>query len=544
MKHLLLNILNLCLSLTSVTNAKQFTVGLYQNNISFLKSKVLNISDPLHEEYAQYLTIDEINSIVSPSEENRTKVSDWLLSHNISILEDYGDAFKCEANDEEILHLFSGNPNLIPNELDNIIHLVEGINVSVPLRRKKNNKYNSNNVDDRNSGRESIFRLYNIKDNIDMSDASAVAVEYGGQSGFDWNDLEQSDLGNNAKWRNITNIVGNNLFADDETQLDVQMLAINSNNLDVWFWDSDNWLYTFAVDLMNKKNSPNVVSMSWGWAETQQCQITDCAGVTSEQYVERVNNEYVKLAARGVTILVSSGDSGAPGRTNLMCDNSDNTVNAVFPGSSPWVTSVGATYVLESSNKINWETIYVNNMDILQVMNIVTNNPDVGWTSGGGINNYTIRKKDAKWQDEVVSNYLNSKIPLPIYFNPNGRGYPDISVIGHSCPTVMNGEYNSLDGTSCSAPVMGSIVARLNQYQKLRNKPRLGFLNPLLYSMDASVFTDIVEGDNWSTEDMECMNRTDGGSDWGYKASKGWDPVYGLGTPNVEKILDWLNKNI
>ena len=72
----------------------------------------------------------------------------------------------------------------------------------------------------------------------------------------------------------------------------------------------------------------------------------------------------------------------------------------------------------------------------------------------------------------------------------------------------------------------------------------IGFLNPLLYSMDSSVFTDIVEGDNWSTEDMECMNRTDGGSDWGYKAGKGWDPVYGLGTPNVEKILDWLNKNI
>ena len=67
-----------------------------------------------------------------------------------------------------------------------------------------------------------------------------------------------------------------------------------------------------------------------------------CDNITSQQYVSRVNAEYMKLALRGLTIMVSSGDSGAPGRTNLDCDDDSDTVHAVFPGSSPWVTSVGA----------------------------------------------------------------------------------------------------------------------------------------------------------------------------------------------------------
>ena len=61
--------------------------------------------------------------------------------------------------------------------------------------------------------------------------------------------------------------------------------------------------------------------------------------MTSEQYVQRSNTEFLKIAARGVSIIVASGDAGSPGRTGEGCQNG---INAVFPGSSPWVTSVGA----------------------------------------------------------------------------------------------------------------------------------------------------------------------------------------------------------
>lgn len=53
--------------------------------------------------------------------------------------------------------------------------------------------------------------------------------------------------------------------------------------------------------------------MSWGWPEPQQCQdgVGNCSlGWTSEQYVARVNTEYMKIVARGITLVAASGDQG------------------------------------------------------------------------------------------------------------------------------------------------------------------------------------------------------------------------------------------
>ena len=69
-----------------------------------------------------------------------------------------------------------------------------------------------------------------------------------------------------------------------------------------------------------------------------------------------------------------------------------------------------------------------------------------------------------------------------------------------------------------------------------KGKPKLGFVNPVLYKM-ASTFKDITVGNNWCTE-MQCCN-----SSFGYEAAKGWDPVTGLGTPNFGKMAEWLDAN-
>ena len=41
-----------------------------------------------------------------------------------------------------------------------------------------------------------------------------------------------------------------------------------------------------------------------------------------------------------------------------------------------------------------------------------------------------------------------------------------------------------------------------------------------------------------------CPTRQDGGSDFGYLASNGWDPVTGLGTPNIGLMKEWLDHNL
>ena len=161
---------------------------------------------------------------------------------------------------------------------------------------------------------------------------------------------------NMLRSNNVSNVVGTDSFPDTETQLDLQMEALIANSSDLWFWDDNGWLLSFATNFFNTKKVPLVISMSWGWAEDKQCDITSCGNRTSQEYVDRVNMEYVKIGLRGVSILTASGDAGAPGRTSESCDES-RPVNPVMPGSSPWITSVSATFVNSSSNKVNWKSL-------------------------------------------------------------------------------------------------------------------------------------------------------------------------------------------
>ena len=66
------------------------------------------------------------------------------------------------------------------------------------------------------------------------------------------------------------------------------------------------------------------------------------------KYIDRVNMEIIKLGLMGKTIVVSSGDTGAP---DLNC-NKKYPLNPIYPASSPWVTSVGATFI-KGENKSN-----------------------------------------------------------------------------------------------------------------------------------------------------------------------------------------------
>ena len=64
-----------------------------------------------------------------------------------------------------------------------------------------------------------------------------------------------------------------------------------------------------------------------------------------------------------------------------------------------------------------------------------------------------------------------------------------------------------------------------------------------MHDSNPEIFKDITVGNNWCTEQMCCDTKDSGGSDFGFQASKGYDPVYGLGTPNVNLMKEWLDKN-
>ncbi|KFQ29592.1 Tripeptidyl-peptidase 1, partial [Merops nubicus] len=82
--------------------------------------------------------------------------------------------------------------------------------------------------------------------------------------------------------------------------------------------------------LSNMSSLPWVHSVSYG----------DDEDSLSRAYMERVNVEFMKAAARGLTILFASGDDGAGCRK---VPSGNHTFRPSFPASSPYVTTVGGT---------------------------------------------------------------------------------------------------------------------------------------------------------------------------------------------------------
>ena len=390
-----------------------------------------------------------------------------------------------------------------------------------------------------------MISLYNITHNTVNKNVSICAVEYQHAGGFNADDLFiQQELNDQPK-NNITNIVGLNEGMMLESQLDVQMMSQVAQGGDIWFWQGEEWLYTFAVNFLNSSKIPDILSMSWGWSAKEQCSggLGLCPGnMTSEEYVTRVNTEYIKMGLRGVSVTVSSGDAGAAGRTNENCAPDSlgiSNVNPAFPGSSPYITSVSATYIVPSNKKVVWKTPLCKKWGCASGnKELPCNFNSTGWTTGGGF--AIFNETRPIWQNKEVEKYLNSKAKMPEKFQRNGRGYPDVSALGHNCPVVVGGVPMGEDGTSCSSPVFASIIGLLNDYQISKGKSKLGFVNPLLYKMysdNPKIFNNIKEGNNWCTE-MMCCNST-----FGYESWEGWDPVTGLGTPNVGLMIEWLDRN-
>jgi subtilase family serine protease len=73
--------------------------------------------------------------------------------------------------------------------------------------------------------------------------------------------------------------------------------------------------------VQNSVNGPWTWSLSYGWPEEWQCLDIDGATVAQcpvgydyKQYINATNVELQKLGTIGVTVLVSSGDDGTPGK--------------------------------------------------------------------------------------------------------------------------------------------------------------------------------------------------------------------------------------
>ncbi|KAF4627954.1 hypothetical protein G7Y89_g10196 [Cudoniella acicularis] len=168
---------------------------------------------------------------------------------------------------------------------------------------------------------------------------------------------------------------------------------------------------------------PNTVSISYGDDEV----------TVPLDYATSTCNLFSQLGARGVSVLVASGDSGV-GSTCTMNGKAQFTTS--FPAGCPWVTTVGGT---------------------------TGTSPEGAWSDGGGGFSEVFGRPS--YQDAVVSSWLtNDKTHSGVaqYFNSSGRAYPDISGQSVNFLVMILGSASGVSGTSASTPTVASVIQLLN----------------------------------------------------------------------------------
>jgi len=223
-------------------------------------------------------------------------------------------------------------------------------------------------------------------------------------------------------------------------------------------------------------------------------------------YARRVCNGFAALGARGVSVIFASGDYGV-GKTGFCFSNAGNKTEMflpTFPATCPYVTSVGAT------ENFSPEVA-------------VSDKGPGGFFSGGGFSNYF---STPKWQQAQINRYLQFLGPQKYngLYNRTGRGFPDVSAQGAKYVIAWQQSFLTVGGTSAAAPTFASVIALLNDYSMSLGGPSLGYLNPWLYSQGFRGLNDIISGSSGG------CNTT------GFSATRGWDPVTGLGTPDFPKL--------
>jgi len=397
---------------------------------------------------------------------------------------------------------------------------------------------------------ETLLTMYSVPADKTPSSVSQGPAEFQDDTSYNKEDLKTFFTQMDQPQETVTDIVGpyDGSMPDTEATLDVQYITSIGKKQVNWYWTSENWMYQWAHNFFNATKIPDAVSISWGWAEDQQCTSgidqTECQtlGINSKQFVARVNTEFQKIGLRGVSLFVASGDSGANGRSDGEC--TDKVLHASFPASSPYVTAVGATMLKDPKfNLKSPPTACSSQGSGYQCASggteVAVSASQAGFTSGGGFSTYTAMPSYQKTAVDVYLTDNPSKLPPKTYFNDANRAYPDVSAMGNNFLIYMSsyGGWQPVGGTSAATPTFAGVMAYLNDLSyKKKGKP-LGFMNPLLYQMHKEkpeTFTDVTIGDNKCTEDG-CF-----ASCKGYEAAKGWDPVTGLGTPVANSMIEYV----
>ncbi|KAH8889993.1 subtilisin-like protein, partial [Thozetella sp. PMI_491] len=224
----------------------------------------------------------------------------------------------------------------------------------------------------------------------------------------------------------------------------------------------------------------------------------------STAFLSALTDVFQDAALQSVTVCVASGDTGTDSKVG------DGKAHVQYPATDPWVLSVGGTTVGNISGSAYDEYVGMTPFNYTGA-------------TGGGISDFF----------PLPSYQNNAGVPTSLNDKHVGRGVPDVAANASpnsGYPLTWHGSSSVGNGTSASAPLWAGLVAVINA--SLGEK--VGFINPMLYSLGSSVFRDITSPPG------PADNGLDGVS--GYPAGAGWDACTGWGSPNGKAILASLKQ--
>jgi kumamolisin len=307
---------------------------------------------------------------------------------------------------------------------------------------------------------------------------------------------------------------------------------------------ADPWSMFLLAVVGDEENAPTVASTSWIIPERRYYR------VFGSSVVQGLLDQ---AAALGITVISAAGDWGAlDGVPRRMVDGyavSDAPwPHGVFPAVEERVLGVGGTMItcLDPLTELAWSgpppVAVAKAVQFTQLA-----------SSGGFSEDVPI----PRWQEPILRKWYARGSNSPAVL-PYGRGFPDVALMA-SGPSVQRGDvltalgYQAVigrtwidyaGGTSMAAPIWAAIIALANEARRNAGKGRVGFVNPALYSLRKATpppFRDITIGQTdvgvrvVNIHGKAVNHRIDG-----YSACGDWDPVTGLGVPDVTNLVQHL----
>jgi kumamolisin len=336
-----------------------------------------------------------------------------------------------------------------------------------------------------------VAQLYDFPQGVDGTGQCVGIVELGG--GFSQTDFSAylSGLGIKAQTVSVVSVdgasttPGQDTDADTEVMLDAEIVGALAPGASIVIYIAPNtdqgFLDAVTTAVHDQTHKPSVISISWGSAESNWTQ----------QSLNALNSAISAASAIAVSVCCASGDSGSSDGVN------DGASHVDFPASSPYALGCGGTTLSGSGSTISSETAWSD--------------------SGGGVSDVFALPS---WQSKA-------NVPAPPAGSSGGRGVPDVA--GDADPNSgyqvrVDGSNLVVGGTSAVAPLWAALISLMNQ----RLGRNLGFANANLYGIPG------YPGNPGPIHDITT------GSNGAYRASPGWDPCTGLGTPDGGRLAQAL----